>query len=157
MTTVSAAPTPAPPVEPPRSRRLRARYLVAGAILLGALGFLLWKGLGTALNYYLPANQAMQQRASLGDRTFNLEGLVEPGSIHNTAHGVTFTVGAGSTRVHVVNTGDPPQLFHVNIPVIAVGHFDGQTFVSNQILVKHSSTYIAAHPTRVAAPNGSQR
>lgn len=133
------------------------RYIVAGAILAGALGFLLWKGLGTALNYYLPANQAVQQRATLGDKTFNLEGVVEPGTVHTTGHGVDFTVGAGDTRVRVVNTGDPPQLFQPNIPVIAVGHFDGETFVSNQILVKHSSTYIAAHPNRVEAPNGSKR
>ncbi len=31
------------------------------------------------------------------------------------------------------------------------------SFVSDQILVKHSSNYIAAHPGRVTAPNGSKR
>jgi cytochrome c-type biogenesis protein CcmE len=41
--------------------------------------------------------------------------------------------------------------------VIAVGHFQGNAFVSDQILVKHSSTYIAQHPSRVTAPNGSKR
>jgi cytochrome c-type biogenesis protein CcmE len=70
---------------------------------------------------------------------------------------VDFVVGAGSTRIEVDNTGTPPQLFQVDIPVIAVGHFSGSTFVSNQILVKHSSTYIAAHPGRVTAPNGTKR
>jgi cytochrome c-type biogenesis protein CcmE len=69
---------------------------------------------------------------------------------------------SGSTKVPVVNTGSPPQLFGANIPVIAVGHFNGTSltglsFVSNQILVKHSSNYIAAHPGRVTAPNGSKR
>ena len=53
--------------------------------------------------------------------------------------------------------GSPPQLFQANIPVIAVGHFSGGTFVSDEILVKHSSTYIAQHPKRVTAPNGSKR
>jgi cytochrome c-type biogenesis protein CcmE len=70
---------------------------------------------------------------------------------------VNFTVGSGSARVAVVNTGSPPQLFQVNIPVIAVGHFDGNTFVSDQILVKHSSSYIAEYPNRVTAPNGTKR
>jgi len=57
----------------------------------------------------------------------------------------------------VVNTGSPPELFQPSIPVIAVGHFSGPTFVSNLILVKHSSNYIAQHPGRVTAPNGSRQ
>jgi cytochrome c-type biogenesis protein CcmE len=66
-------------------------------------------------------------------------------------------VTAGATRVTVLNTGSPPDLFQANIPVIAVGHFAGSHFVSDQILVKHSATYIAQHPARVTAPNGTKR
>jgi cytochrome c-type biogenesis protein CcmE len=128
-----------------------------GLVLVGALGFLVAKGLGTALNFYLPANQAVAQRATLGTKTFNLEGLVEPGSIHATPSGVDFVVTAGATKVAVQNSGTPPDLFQADIPVIAVGHFAGSAFVSDQILVKHSSTYIAAHPNRVTAPNGTKR
>lgn len=135
----------------------RVRYLVVGLVLLGAFAFLLVKGIGTALNFYLPANQAVAQRASLGDRTFNLEGVVKPGSIHATRSGVDFVVTSGSTAVAVHNSGTPPQLFQADIPVIAVGHFQGTDFVSDQILVKHSSDYIAQHPNRVTAPNGSRR
>ena len=135
----------------------RVRYVVVGLVLVGALVFLVVKGLGSALNFYLPANQAVAQKASLGTSTFNLEGLVEPDSVHATRHGGDFVVGAGSTRVQVDNTGTPPQLFQVDIPVIAVGHFSGSTFVSDQVLVKHSSSYIAAHPGRVTAPNGTKR
>ncbi len=135
----------------------RVRYAVVGLVLVGALGFLVAKGLGTALNFYLPANQALAQRATLGSKTFNLEGVVEQGSIHATSVGVDFVVTAGSARVQVLNTGSPPDLFQANIPVIAVGHFAGPSFVSDQILVKHSSTYIAQHPARVTAPNGTKR
>jgi cytochrome c-type biogenesis protein CcmE len=135
----------------------RLRYVIVGLVLVGSLVFLLAKGLSSALNFYLPANQAMAQRATLGTQTFNLEGLVEPGSIHATPKGVNFVVTAGATKLQVVNTSSPPQLFQPDIPVIAVGHFSGTTFVSDQILVKHSSTYIAAHPGRVTAPNGTKR
>ena len=126
-------------------------------MLVGALAFLLVKGLGTALDFYLPADQAVAQKAALGDKTFNLEGVVEPGSIHSTAAGVDFVVTSGSTHVTVHNTASPPQLFQPDIPVIAVGHFAGDRFVSDQILVKHTSTYIAQHPTRVTAPDGSKQ
>ena len=145
------------PRAPVASSRHRLRYVVVGLVLVGALAFLLVKGLSTALDFYLPVDQAVHQEASLGSKTVNLEGVVQPGSIHPTPTGVDFTVGAGGTTLAVENTGSPPQLFQANIPVIAVGHFEGGTFVSTQILVKHSSTYIAQHPNRVTAPNGTKR
>ena len=155
--TSASGPGPAGGRRPPAVPSHRLRYAVVGVVLVGALGFLVAKGLGTALNFYLPANQAVAQRATLGSKTFNLEGVVEPGSIHATSVGVDFVVTAGSTRVQVLNSGSPPDLFQQNIPVIAVGHFAGSNFVSDQILVKHSSTYIAQHPARVTAPNGTKR
>jgi len=154
-----AAPDAGPPVPlvPKAAERHRARYVVVGLVLVGALAFLLMKGLGSALNFYLPADQAVAQKATLGDKTINLEGVVAPGSIHSTTGGVDFVVTSGSVHLTVHNTSSPPQLFQSDIPVIAVGHFQGDTFVSDQILVKHSSTYVAQHPARVTAPNGSKR
>ncbi len=145
------------PVVPPTRTNYRLRYVVVGAVLVGALVFLVVKGLGSALNFYLPADQAVAQEATLGGKTFNLEGLVVPGSVQATTNGVDFVVTSGATRVQVDNTGSPPQLFQSGIPVIAVGHFSAGTFVSDQILVKHSASYIAAHPGRVTASNGTRR
>ncbi len=150
-----SVPPPFPP--PPARSGHRLRYAVVGLVLVGSLVFLVVKGLGSALNFYLPANQAVAQRSTLGSQTFNLEGVVEPGSIHSTPNGVNFVVTSGSTMVQVHNTSSPPQLFQADIPVIAVGHFSGTGFDSDQILVKHSSSYIAAHPGRVTAPNGTKR
>jgi cytochrome c-type biogenesis protein CcmE len=146
---------PPPPAPPHSSHRLR--YAVVGLVLVGSLAFLLVKGLGSALNFYLPADQAVHQEASLGGRTINLEGVVERGSIRTTPEGVDFVVTSGTTAVRVHNTSSPPELFQPGIPVIAVGHFSGPVFLSDQILVKHSSDYIAAHPGRVTAPNGTKR
>ena len=162
--TVAPTTGSAPDSGPPPVRRIpnvapkhTARYVVVGLVLVGALGFLLLKGLGSALNFYIPADQAVAQKATLGDKTINLEGVVAPGSIHSTIDGVNFVVTSGVVHLAVHNTSSPPQLFQGNIPVIAVGHFQGDTFVSDQILVKHSSTYIAQHPSRVTAPNGSKQ
>ncbi len=160
MTTAPPAPAPtpsAPPPPTPERARHRVRYVVVGLVLVGAFGFLVVKGLGSALDYYLTVDQALHQKGTLGDRTFNLEGLVVPGSISHTAVGVDFTLSAGGDSLRVVNTGSPPQLFQNDIPVIAVGHFAGTAFASDQILVKHTASYIAANPGRVTAPNGSKR
>lgn len=154
---LAGTPPASGPVPAPKAKSHRLRYATVGVVLVGAFAFLVVKGLGTAIDFYLPVDQALHQRSTLGNQTFNLEGLVEPGSIQSTRQGVDFTLRAGGESLRVINTGSPPQLFQKDIPVIAVGHLSGSTFMSDQILVKHSSTYIAANPGRVSAPNGTKR
>ena len=158
---VDPATPPGPPPSdrpaPGRRQSHRLRYVGVGLVLAAAFAFLLVKGLGSSLDYYLTVNQAVHQKATLGTRDFRLEGVVVPGSVHNTAAGVDFTVQSDGVSEEVSNTGTPPQLFQPNIPVVVVGHFSGNAFDSNQIMVKHSASYIAAHPNRVTAPNGSER
>ena len=149
-------PAPEPPAPPVRQSH-RLRYVGVGVVLAAAFAFLLVKGLGSSLDYYLTVDQALHQKATLGTRDFRLEGVVVPGTVHNTAAGVDFTVQSNGASEEVSNVGTPPQLFQPNIPVVVVGHFSGDQFDSNQILVKHSSSYIAAHPNRVAAANGTKR
>jgi cytochrome c-type biogenesis protein CcmE len=138
-----------------RSRKTKVRLAVAGAVLLGAFAYLLVEGLANSLNYFETVNQAIAQRATLGTQTFRLEGIVVPGTIRPTSTGVNFTVESSGVKEPVVETGQPPQLFQPDIPVVLVGHFAGQVFASNQILVDHTSQYIAEYPSRVTAPNGS--
>ena len=150
----------ATPVPSAGRRRTRRRLWLVAAVLVGALVFLLVEGLGSSLDYFDTVDQALAHRGTLGTSTFRLEGVVVPGSIRRTAVGTDFAVSEGAARVEVHNTGSPPELFQQNIPVVVVGHFAGAPsalFVSNQVMVKHSATYIAAHPGRVRAPNGSVR
>lgn len=144
-------------------RRQRRRLEVVGLVIVLAIGFLVYKGITSALVFFKTANEAIAQRATLGDSTFQLEGTVVPGTVHSLRGGtgaiVSFTVESSGTKIAVTNTGSPPQLFQAGIPVVVVGHFVGATdrFASDQILVKHSNSYIAAHPNRVKALNGTTR
>jgi len=140
-----------------RSKKRKVRLIVAGVVLVGAFVFLLTMGLTNSLNYYETVNQALAQRAKLGDTTFRMEGVVAPGTIHPTDVGVDFTVESGDVREPVVETGQPPQLFQPGVPVVMVGHFDGTFFASNQILVDHTSQYVAGSPSRSRAKNGSAK
>jgi cytochrome c-type biogenesis protein CcmE len=140
----------------PRRRRTKRLWLVFG-LLAAAFVFLLVEGLGSSLNFYDTIDQAYAHRGTIGTSTFNLEGDVVPGTIHPTATGTDFEISEGHRTVVVDNTGSPPQLFQINIPVVVVGHFtlpNSNEFVSHQIMVKHSANYIAAHPNRVKGKNG---
>jgi cytochrome c-type biogenesis protein CcmE len=147
LTTDSAAPRGA--VSSRRKKRRKVRLIVAAVILVGAFAFLLVEGLSNSLNYFETVNQAIAQRATLGSTTFRLEGLVVPGTIHPTSTGVNFTVESSGVSEPVVETGEPPQLFQPDIPVVLVGHFAGNFFASDQIIVDHTAQYKAEYPSRV--------
>jgi cytochrome c-type biogenesis protein CcmE len=157
--TSDVRPGPAVPPPPRPRRRMSWRVLVVFVVLVVALVFLLVEGLGSSLNYFDTVDQALANKHSLGTQTFRLEGTVVPGTIHATPAGSNFAICQGPRVIHVANTGSPPQLFASRVPVVVVGHFASDTspeFVSNSILIKHSSTYIAQYPNRVkVSPTGS--
>ena len=112
-------------------------------VILGALGFLVARGLANAMNYYLTANQAVAQRAKLGATDFRIQGKVLPG-VHEVGTTLHFVITASNVDVNVVSTGSPPQLFRVGMPVVLDGHWQGSVFSSFQIMVQHGSTYVEA-------------
>jgi cytochrome c-type biogenesis protein CcmE len=141
-----------------RARRTRRRLALVGLVLAGAIGFLLYKALSSGIVYFKTAAQAVADRTSLGNATFQIEGVVVPHSLHSHGASQTFAICSGPVHVPVHNVGSPPQLFESGVAVVLVGHFVGASdhFFSNQILVKHSSSYVAAHPGRVQIGDGQR-
>jgi cytochrome c-type biogenesis protein CcmE len=127
----------------------RRRLWLAGIVVIGALGFLVFQGLGNATLYFRTADEAVAQRAQLGERRFRIEGDVVPGSVVQNGNDVRFTLTSKSVEVPVLHKGDPPELFRPGIPVVLEGRFQGDHFASDRILVKHSETYVAENPDRV--------
>jgi len=127
----------------------RRRLWLAGSIVVGVLGFLVFQGLGNATVYFRTADEAVAQRSSLGTRRFRLEGTVVSGSVAEQRGNVAFRVANNGIEVPVVHTGDPPEMFRADIAVVLEGHFQGTTFASDRILVKHSENYVADHPERL--------
>jgi len=127
----------------------RRRLWVAGAVVLAALGFLVFQGLGNATVYFRTADEAVAQRSTLGTRRFRLEGTVVSGSVAESRGDVAFRVANNGVEVPVVHRGDPPEMFRADVPVVLEGHFQGEGFASDRILVKHSENYEADHPERV--------
>jgi cytochrome c-type biogenesis protein CcmE len=143
-----------PKVAPPPGLRRRTyltswkRRVVAAVVVAGALGFLLFQGLNNATVYFKTADQAVADRASLGARQFRIEGTVEPG-VQQAGGKTLFSIIANSVSVNVVDSAQPPQLFKVGIPVVLEGHWQGDTYAADQIMVKHSASYTEAHPDRL--------
>lgn len=129
----------------------RGRLWIAGVVVLGALGFLVFQGLGNATLYFRTADEAVAQREQLGDRRFRIEGDVVDGSVQQVGNDVSFVLTSRNVEVPVRHKGDPPELFRPGIPVVLEGRFQGEHFSSDRIMVRHSETYVAENPDRVAS------
>jgi cytochrome c-type biogenesis protein CcmE len=138
------------PVAPVRRRRSPWAYGALVAVLLG-LGFVVYQGLTSASLYFYNADEAVAQRADLGQKRFRVQGTVLDGTIEPTDEGVDFTITFNGTRVDVHHDGDPPELFQPGIPAVLEGHWDpsGDFFASDTIRVKHSEQYQADNQDRL--------
>jgi len=141
----------------PRSRRTTLRaWAVVGVVVL-AIGLLLARGLGSALQYYRPVAQAVADRARLGTSDFRIEGTVVKGTIRSFPGGVDFSIRGGGVTLPVVNHGSAAEEFGGGIAVVLIGHFSrsGREFISDRIMVKHSASYLPATSKTSAGAAGS--
>jgi cytochrome c-type biogenesis protein CcmE len=152
---VSTRPTAVPSAPPVlrRRRRLlatRRRQAIAAAVIIGAVAFLVTEGLSNATSYFLYTNQAVAQRATLGTKSFRIEGTVER-DVRRAGQDTDFSITANGVSVPIVSTGSPTALFKPGIPVVLEGHWaaSGPVYDSNLIMVKHTASYTEAHPGRL--------
>jgi cytochrome c-type biogenesis protein CcmE len=143
------ATAPAPRVRPAAPAATRWRIAAVGLIVAAAIGFLVYKGLGDATVYFKTADEAVVEKDELGSRRFRVEGAVVTDSVRPTGDGVRFEIISAGEVVPVVHRGDPPELFKPGIPVVLEGHWDGDVYASDRIMVKHTSEYREQNPERV--------
>jgi cytochrome c-type biogenesis protein CcmE len=137
-----------PRTRPPRRRR--AVVVTVGLVVVIALLIVIAvKSLGEASLFFLNADEAVAQQDELGSDRFRLQGTVVSGSVDENDAGVRFQVVFDDVIVNVAHQGDPPELFQPEIPVVLEGQWDGDTFASDRILVRHSSEYEADNGERL--------
>ncbi len=120
----------------------RLFYSIAGVALLGVAGFFIYQALASSLVYFIvPSEYAAAPERY--DGRIRLGGIVEAKSIKfdNERLELGFNVTDGVQTYPVRYSGAPPELFKADTGVVVVGNFDEGTFVSNEVLVKHSSEY----------------
>ena len=127
-------------VQPPRKR---LRYIVAGGLCAGAVVFLLVGGLSNNIVYFRTVSEAVKahQASPADDGRLRMAGAVVPGSRVPRADGVSFQLTDGGETASVFHRGDPGELFKDGAPVVCEGRWNGETFASDRIMIKHGSEY----------------
>ena len=140
----SSGPTTAPPAKG-RAPARRGRVFVALALIVGALGWVAFKGLGNSLVYYRTPTEILAT-PDVGQPE-RLGGFVLPGTVQHIGSTVRFVVTDGTTRMTVIDTGGVPALFRANQGVVVEGSYgaDG-AFHADTVLVKHNGVYEPPKP-----------
>lgn len=146
---MSTAVPSAPRVRPAKPATSKLRIIAVVVIVLGAIAFLVFKGLGDATVYFKTADEAVAEKDELGDRRFRVEGAVVTDSVRQVGDAVEFEIISAGEVVPVVHQGDPPELFRPGIPVVLEGRWDGDVYASDRIMVKHTTEYREQNPDRV--------
>lgn len=126
--------------------RKRATIVVAGAILIGAFGYLLYGGIDQNVVFFLTPKELLAKGTQAYDVPVRLGGMVAPGSVKWDAEklDLQFKVSDGVQTVLVHSKGAPPQMFRDGMGVVCEGRFrkDG-VFESTNLMIKHSEEYRA--------------
>ena len=137
-------------VTPRRRRGRRGTWgIIVGVLVLAAVGIVLWNGLTQATVFFYNVDQAVAKRQEIGDKQFRMQGNVVKGTEQRHDGGLDFDLTYGGKVGKVSYTGEPSELFGPAIPVVLEGHFVGDSFASDSMLIRHDNNYDQKNPTRV--------
>ncbi len=123
------------------------KFLIAGALILGSIGFLMYTGMSDSMVTYYDIPQLLEKSTRLEKRGVRLTGQVKPGSInlHRNQSRVEFLVydQASTLSIPVTYQGDIPDTFQERAEVVVEGRYDPdeQVFHANVLLAKCPSKY----------------
>ena len=130
---------------------MKPKFLVGGAVILLALGYMIWAGVTQSAVYFVTPSELTA--GPVAGKAYRLGGLVAPGSLkwEPRTLDLTFTMSDGRATVPVRHKGAPPDLFGEGRGAVVEGQWtaDGY-FKASLIMAKHSEEYKAPHDTKEA-------
>jgi cytochrome c-type biogenesis protein CcmE len=124
----------------------RAKLLTGGAVIAGALAYLIYAGVSQSVVYFVTPSEL--SAAPVAGKAYRLGGMVQPGSLVWSPKRVelTFALSDGQTVIPVRHKGTPPDLFAEGRGAVVEGTWSGDGyFRASLIMAKHSEEYKAPH------------
>ncbi len=122
----------------------RKRVIFAGAIVLLAIGFLIYIGLSQFATYYYTVSEFVAQSESLSGEQVRVTGQIIPDSVIQDTNNFTinFTITDGETSLPVVYQGIVPDTFKAGTDIVVEGRGDQQgVFYASVLITKCPSKY----------------
>ena len=122
----------------------RKRFLIGGAIVAAAIGYLGFVGLQGSTAYYHKVSELLDRGSSAYGESVRVNGRVAPGSVVRESSGLfwRFTVVDAERSLPVVYEGAVPDAFKEDLDVVLEGFLDSSgVFRAGNILTKCPSKY----------------
>jgi cytochrome c-type biogenesis protein CcmE len=142
-----------------KSRRIKVYFATLILVIVG--GFVAIQGLRNATLFFRNVDEAIIERADLGERRFRLQGKVIPGTVSDDEGVTVFEIVHECEVAKVRHITDPPELFSSPwIPVVLEGRWtkgaveningpESYYFLSDRMLVKHTNEYVSVNEERL--------
>jgi cytochrome c-type biogenesis protein CcmE len=124
----------------------KVKYLIAGGIVLAALGGLVFSGVKESMVYFYTPTEIREKADSVRGKALRVGGMVQEGSIRWDAQQVllTFALTDGKNSVPVRHKGTAPDLFKEGAGAVVEGTWASEGYLrSSTIMAKHSEEYKA--------------
>lgn len=123
----------------------KLKFIVAGVVLLVAVGYLIFNSVSTSAEYYLTVGELKAKAPAVYNENVRVAGIVDGPSIARDARAGTlkFTAEDSSGKLPVVYAGGAvPDIFGPGIQVVVEGKYnvDG-TFQASNLLAQCPSRY----------------
>ena len=129
-----------------RRRVFAPKFLVGGAVILVALGYLVYAGITQSAVYFV--TPAELTASPVAGKVYRVGGMVTPGSLtwEPRTLDLRFALSDGKATIPVRHQGTAPDLFGEGRGAVVEGRWtaDGY-FKATTILAKHSEEYKAPH------------
>ncbi|WP_022852275.1 cytochrome c maturation protein CcmE [Limisalsivibrio acetivorans] len=124
-----------------------SKIFAAAAVIIVAVGFLLFSGFSSDTVYYLEVKEVLENPAELNKKGMRVSGAVIPGTVNKDVKNqhLVFDVEdvEGGASMKVDYKGIIPDTFKEDIHVILEGNYDieNDVFVAKTLLTKCPSKY----------------
>ena len=117
--------------------------MISFAVVVSALGFLIYTGLSDNMVYYYHVDEFLPKASALQGETIKVNGKVTDGSISKNQMDYRFMIhGVNNNIVNVSYHGVVPDTFKDGSDVVVEGTYDANSRVF------HASTLLAKCPTK---------
>jgi cytochrome c-type biogenesis protein CcmE len=142
--------------------RIRPRFFIGGALIVLAIGYLIFSSIRTTSEYYLTVSEVAARQAELGGQSIRVAGRVKPGNIAWDPNSLTLkfeiapipdidasgapvkpVVASDPVSFRVISAGEPkPDMFAPGRDVIVEGKLgpDG-AIAATQVMTSCPSKY----------------
>ena len=122
--------------------RARSKFIIGGAIIVLALGYLIVSSIGGSTAYYLTVEEVKAQGPL--ERTVRVAGTVMGETIEWNAQELMlkFKIADDSGSLAVVYSGPRPDMLRDDAEAVVEGRYiEGESFEANNLLLKCPSKY----------------